>query len=208
MKYGSIGTITILLAMMQNNVMAENTEVEQIRKAAESLMKSGIDSKTPPQTEQSNDARDKVGKSDQAATKQETASSDKPGKAANEPAPATLSVHKPDKAPPHHVESQVIISKDKDGKQIREVKIAEGDSLSAIAERLYGSKDHYLLIFEANRERLGLESPDHIRTGLRLLIPESPAPEPATVSAPPDQATDQQPPPVVPPSAVRKPPQE
>jgi nucleoid-associated protein YgaU len=167
----------ILLLMLQASVMADDSDTEQIRKAAESLM-----------------TGNKAG-TETAASDSKVAVPDKPD---SPPAAKLADAEKPAKPAAPHVESEVIISKDKDGKKITQVKVAEGDSLSAIAERLYGSKDLYLQIFEANRDKLKLESPDHIRSGTVLLIPEPKALEAsATVQvAPADQ------PPAIPPSAM------
>lgn len=48
--------------------------------------------------------------------------------------------------------------------------VQEGDSLGAIAQRFYGNASLYLEIFEANRQTLS--SPDRIRIGQRLRLPE------------------------------------
>jgi len=48
--------------------------------------------------------------------------------------------------------------------------VAPGDSLASIAVAIYGSRDAYLAIFEANREILN--SPDVLRPGQRLALPD------------------------------------
>jgi len=52
--------------------------------------------------------------------------------------------------------------------------VEQGDTLSAIAKRLYGRSSLHRIIFEANRAQL--TSPDAIKPGMRLLIPEPPRP--------------------------------
>jgi hypothetical protein len=47
--------------------------------------------------------------------------------------------------------------------------VQPGDSLSRIAERIYGSAHEYMKIFYANRDQLS--DPDHIRAGMKLNIP-------------------------------------
>lgn len=47
--------------------------------------------------------------------------------------------------------------------------VQPGDSLSRIAERLYGSAHEYMKIFYANRDQIG--NPDQIRAGMKLNIP-------------------------------------
>jgi Flp pilus assembly protein TadD len=49
------------------------------------------------------------------------------------------------------------------------VTVGIGESLSTIAERLYGDSDQYLRIFDANRDRLS--DPDVIFPGMTLTIP-------------------------------------
>ena len=51
----------------------------------------------------------------------------------------------------------------------RSYTIEKGDTLSAIAQRVYGKASHWQRIFEANRDQLS--SPDDIRTGMQLRIP-------------------------------------
>lgn len=50
------------------------------------------------------------------------------------------------------------------------VTVAEGESLSDIAGRVYGNPDEYLRIFAANRDVLS--DPDQIYAGQRLRIPD------------------------------------
>jgi nucleoid-associated protein YgaU len=47
--------------------------------------------------------------------------------------------------------------------------VKPGDTLSAIAQRFYGSANKYDKIFEANKDKLS--DPDHVRAGQELLIP-------------------------------------
>jgi nucleoid-associated protein YgaU len=54
--------------------------------------------------------------------------------------------------------------------------VQPGDSLSVISQRLYGTQRHAELLFELNRQRLGLRSPNSIRVGQALRAPKS-APE-------------------------------
>lgn len=54
--------------------------------------------------------------------------------------------------------------------QYRFYTVQRGDSLGAIAIKFYGDVSYYPAIFDANRGRLS--SPDEIRSGQRLVIPE------------------------------------
>lgn len=54
---------------------------------------------------------------------------------------------------------------------VREYVVQANDSLSEISRRMYGSTRHWRLIFEHNRERLGLRDERSIRPGQVLLIP-------------------------------------
>ena len=47
--------------------------------------------------------------------------------------------------------------------------VASGDSLGALALRFYGDADLFGVIFKANRQVL--DTPDSLRTGMKLLIP-------------------------------------
>ncbi|MFC1738624.1 LysM peptidoglycan-binding domain-containing protein [Planctomycetota bacterium] len=47
--------------------------------------------------------------------------------------------------------------------------VSEGENLSSIAERYYGSSNEWSRIFEANRSRL--KNPNQLRAGMRLIIP-------------------------------------
>jgi len=55
-----------------------------------------------------------------------------------------------------------------------EYRVRKGDTLGAISQRHYGTVRHAELIFEFNRERLGLRSIDSIRVGQVLHIPSDP----------------------------------
>jgi nucleoid-associated protein YgaU len=48
--------------------------------------------------------------------------------------------------------------------------VKPGDSLSKISQEYYGKASEYNKIFEANKDKL--DSPDHIRAGMTLTIPE------------------------------------
>jgi nucleoid-associated protein YgaU len=50
--------------------------------------------------------------------------------------------------------------------------VAEGDTLSAIAQREYGAADRWKAIFEANRDQIS--DPDLIQPGQVLTIPPAP----------------------------------
>lgn len=54
--------------------------------------------------------------------------------------------------------------------QNRAYKVQPGDTLSKIAKEFYGNANDYNRIFEANRDKL--ESPDKIRPGQELIIPQ------------------------------------
>lgn len=57
----------------------------------------------------------------------------------------------------------------------RTYRVRERDTLSQISTRMYGSPRHASLIFEANRDRLGLGSMTSIRPGQELVIPRLPS---------------------------------
>jgi len=59
---------------------------------------------------------------------------------------------------------------------IAEHTVADGEVLSAISSKYYGTSKHYRLIYEFNRERLGLRDEHSIRKGQVLLIPRAPDP--------------------------------
>lgn len=52
----------------------------------------------------------------------------------------------------------------------RTYQVQPGDTLSKIAKEFYGNANDYNRIFEANRDKL--ESPDKIRAGQELVIPQ------------------------------------
>ena len=54
--------------------------------------------------------------------------------------------------------------------QGRSYTVQSGDTLSKIAKEFYGNANDYNRIFEANRDKL--ESPDKIRPGQELVIPQ------------------------------------
>lgn len=84
----------------------------------------------------------------------------------------------------HNLQGVVV---DADGRTIRPAAPAEapateefveyvvqpGDSLSVISQRLYGTQRHADALFQLNRQRLGLRSPDAIREGQVLRAPKS-----------------------------------
>lgn len=61
-------------------------------------------------------------------------------------------------------------------KIIAEHKVAEGDTLGALALKYYGSatKDYWMVIYEMNKNAIG-EDPNKVKLGLLLKIPELPA---------------------------------
>lgn len=61
------------------------------------------------------------------------------------------------------------------GEAVRAHKIANGDSLPALAKRYLGSEDRAVEIFEANRDLLS--SPDALPIGVELRIPPRDAPK-------------------------------
>ena len=48
--------------------------------------------------------------------------------------------------------------------------VKEGDTLSKIAEKIYGDPEAYQKIYDANKEAIGPD-PDMIKVGLELTIP-------------------------------------
>ena len=63
-----------------------------------------------------------------------------------------------------------IVQQATDAVQARFYTVQPGDSLGAISITFYGSTEHYNAIFEANKGLLS--SPDRIRVGQRLVIPQ------------------------------------
>lgn len=51
--------------------------------------------------------------------------------------------------------------------------VARGDTLSGIAQKVYGRADRWQLIFQANRDKL--DDPDRIYPGQVLVIPDAPS---------------------------------
>ncbi|MCA9984814.1 MAG: LysM peptidoglycan-binding domain-containing protein [Anaerolineales bacterium] len=49
--------------------------------------------------------------------------------------------------------------------------VVAGDSLSAIAQKQYGSADKWQAIYEANKELIG-DNPNAIRVGQELILPD------------------------------------
>jgi len=68
--------------------------------------------------------------------------------------------------------------------------VREGETLFVIAERYYGNGEYYMTIYEANRDKM--TSPNQLRAGVRLVIPNRagtirqgmPAPAPGSESEP------------------------
>ncbi|MFC0676366.1 LysM peptidoglycan-binding domain-containing protein [Lysobacter korlensis] len=54
----------------------------------------------------------------------------------------------------------------------RTIRVEHGDTLAAIARRVYGHPSRWPLIFDANRDRL--DDPELIYPGLILLLPDAP----------------------------------
>lgn len=52
---------------------------------------------------------------------------------------------------------------------VRTYTVQPGDNLSAISSKFYGSPNHYMKIFEANREKLS--DPNKVKAGVTLSIP-------------------------------------
>lgn len=50
--------------------------------------------------------------------------------------------------------------------------VRDGDSLSVISQRLYGTARHWRLLYEANRDRI--PDPDRLRVGTELRVPPLP----------------------------------
>jgi len=63
-----------------------------------------------------------------------------------------------------------VVQRADETEQYRFYTVGAGDSLGAIAIKFYGDARFYAAIFDANRAILS--SPDRIRTGQRLVIPE------------------------------------
>lgn len=62
-----------------------------------------------------------------------------------------------------------VIQQNDGAREARFYTVQPGDSLGAIAQKLYGDADFYPRIFEANRQIV--PSPDRIRVGQRLVVP-------------------------------------
>lgn len=64
-----------------------------------------------------------------------------------------------------------VVQRADESQQYRFYTVQAGDSLGGIAQRFYGSAARFETIFDANRQLLS--SPDRIRVGQRLVIPET-----------------------------------
>jgi len=71
--------------------------------------------------------------------------------------------HQPQLKPPAHQQAKTT-------KSPRIHTVSNGETLSSIARRYYGSEYQWQKIYNANRSRL--KSPDKIRLGTRLIIPD------------------------------------
>jgi nucleoid-associated protein YgaU len=96
-----------------------------------------------------------------------------PGAAANnDAAPSTIDSPKTAAQDEAVAAPKPIAAKPKPARiRMRLYTIREGDLLSRIAQREYGSIRYTDFLFEHNKERLGLTSPDAIREGQVLEIP-------------------------------------
>ncbi|MDB4054196.1 LysM peptidoglycan-binding domain-containing protein [Octadecabacter sp.] len=63
-----------------------------------------------------------------------------------------------------------VVQRATDAVQARFYTVQSGDSLGAISITFFGSSDYYDVIFQANKDLLS--SPDRIRAGQRLVIPQ------------------------------------
>lgn len=63
-----------------------------------------------------------------------------------------------------------VVQRAEEAVQARFYTVQPGDSLGAIAQKMYGDANLYPQIFDANRALLS--SPDQIRTGQRLVVPD------------------------------------
>lgn len=75
--------------------------------------------------------------------------------------------------------------------------VARGESLSILAEQLYGDRDLWVALYEANRDLLG-DSPDNLQAGQTVTLPcrEGQAPaEPARADAPVEEGPGEDGPP-------------
>jgi len=63
--------------------------------------------------------------------------------------------------------------------------VQEGETLAKIARQWYGDADYYMTIYEANQDKL--PSPDAVRAGVRLVIPNRAGTVPAQPQATPNR---------------------
>lgn len=82
------------------------------------------------------------------------------------------SVHSSNKTSPEQDKTLNIPAVQQQTSTERTITVSEGESLSLIAQRVYGSDKHYTLLYEANREII--INPDVIRIGQVLKIPALP----------------------------------
>ena len=85
-------------------------------------------------------------------------------------APEPVAEPEPEVAAPQADAATEQADESKDEKPARTYVVESGDSLWAIAEKMYGSGGKYMKIFEANTKLL--ESPDKIFPGQELVIPD------------------------------------
>ena len=85
-------------------------------------------------------------------------------------APEPVAEPEPEVAAPQADAAAEQADEPKDEKPARTYVVESGDSLWAIAEKMYGSGGKYMKIFEANTKLL--ESPDKIFPGQELVIPD------------------------------------
>jgi nucleoid-associated protein YgaU len=69
------------------------------------------------------------------------------------------------------VEVRVVQKADGETEKHHFYTVNSGDSLGAIAQKFYGDANRFMVIYEANR--MIVSSPDKIRVGQRLVIPQA-----------------------------------
>jgi tetratricopeptide (TPR) repeat protein len=68
------------------------------------------------------------------------------------------------------VQSQAQVLRNRQEK-ISEYKVLEGDHLEGIALKIYGDENQWRILYDTNKDRLNLKTPNNIKVGQTLIIP-------------------------------------
>ncbi len=67
-----------------------------------------------------------------------------------------------------HSQAQVLRNRQK---KVSEYIVLDGDHLEGIAVKIYGDETRWRILYEANKDRLNLKTPNNIKVGQTLIIP-------------------------------------